>query len=121
MSDSTHYVIRGGSAGRERLRMLSRVMHPTSSSLFDRLALHEGQSCLDVGCGGGDATLELARRVGPRGRVVGVDIDATKLELARAEAAELVSATSDSSESTFASRRPASGSMLSMRDSCSRI
>lgn len=88
MSDSTHYVIRGGIAGRERLRMLSRVMHPTSSSLFDRLGLREGQSCLDVGCGGGDATLELARRVGPRGRVVGVDIDATKLELARAEAAE---------------------------------
>ena len=88
MSDSTHYVIRGGIAGRERLRMLSRVMHPTSSSLFDRLGLREAQSCLDVGCGGGDATLELARRVGPRGRVVGVDIDATKLELARAEAAE---------------------------------
>ncbi len=88
MADSTHYVIRGGVEGRERLRVLGRVMHASSSSLFDRLGLREGLSCLDVGCGGADATLELARRVGPSGRTVGVDIDATKLELARCEAAE---------------------------------
>ena len=37
---------------------------------------------------GGDITLELARRVGPEGRVVGTDIDEAKLELARAEARE---------------------------------
>jgi ubiquinone/menaquinone biosynthesis C-methylase UbiE len=42
--------------------------------------------CLDVGCGGGDVTFELARLVGPSGGVVGVDIDATKLDLARCEA-----------------------------------
>ena len=42
-----------------------------------------GSTCLDVGCGGGDATLELARRVAPRGRVIGVDIDEMKLEIAR--------------------------------------
>jgi mannose-6-phosphate isomerase-like protein (cupin superfamily)/SAM-dependent methyltransferase len=89
MGDSTHYVIRGGIAGRERLRMLGRVMHASTSSLFDRLGLHDGQLCLDVGCGGGDATLELARRVAPQGQAIGVDIDMTKLDLARAEAAEL--------------------------------
>ena len=88
MGDSTHYVIRGGINGRERLRILGRVMHSSSSSLFDRLGLGDGLSCLDVGCGGGDATVELARRVAPRGQVVGVDIDVTKLELARSEAAE---------------------------------
>jgi SAM-dependent methyltransferase len=88
MSDSTHYVIRGGIEGRERLRIIARVMHASTSSLFDRLGLHDGQLCLDVGCGGGDATLELARRVAPGGQALGVDIDTTKLELARAEAAE---------------------------------
>jgi SAM-dependent methyltransferase len=55
-------------------------------SLFDRLGLGDGLACLDVGCGGGDATVELARRVGPHGRAVGVDIDETKLQIARAEA-----------------------------------
>jgi SAM-dependent methyltransferase len=43
--------------------------------------------CLDVGSGGGDVALELARRVGPGGHVLGVDIDDTKLTLARKEAA----------------------------------
>jgi SAM-dependent methyltransferase len=75
MADSTHYVIRGGLEGRERLRVLGRVMRTSSMSLFDRLGLRDGLTCLDVGCGGGDATLELARRVAPAGRVVGVDID----------------------------------------------
>ena len=71
MTDSTHYVIRGGLEGRERLRVLGRVMRTSSMSLFDRLGLRDGLTCLDVGCGGGDATLELARRVAPAGRVIG--------------------------------------------------
>src|SRR5262245_38211782 len=87
-TDTSHYVIRGGIEGRERLRILARVMHETTSQLFDRLEIEEGMSCLDVGCGGGDATLELARRVGARGHAVGADIDATKLEVAASEAAE---------------------------------
>ena len=86
MASSSHYVIRGGLEGRERLRVLARVMHPESATLLDRCALADGLVCLDVGCGGGDVTLELARRVGPHGRAVGVDMDGTKLELARAEA-----------------------------------
>ena len=89
MSDTTHYVIRGGIEGRERLRILARVMHESSTALFDRLNLRPGLACVDVGCGGGDTTVELARRVAPGGRVVGVDIDGVKLELARAEAREL--------------------------------
>jgi SAM-dependent methyltransferase len=89
VGDSAHYVIRGGIEGRERLRILARVMHASSSSLFDRLGLQDGFSCLDVGCGGGDATLELGRRVGPAGRALGVDLDSTKLQLARAEATAL--------------------------------
>lgn len=87
MADANHYVIRGGLEGRERLRVLGRVMRASTASLFDRLELRDGLTCLDVGCGGGDATLELARRVGPTGHVVGVDIDDAKLEMARAEAA----------------------------------
>jgi SAM-dependent methyltransferase len=89
MADLKHYVIRGGVEGRERLRLLARVMRPTTTALFERLGVGEGQACLDVGCGGGDVTLELARRVGARGWVVGIDLDGTKVRLARAEAAEL--------------------------------
>src|SRR5215213_1066923 len=88
MTAKIEYVIRGGIAGRERLRILARTLHAGTSALFDRLGVGAGLQCLDVGCGGGDVTLELERRAGPRGRVLGVDIDVAKLDLARQEAAE---------------------------------
>jgi SAM-dependent methyltransferase len=88
MGDSRHYVIRGGMQGRERLRILGRVMHPTTAALFDRVGVQGELACLDVGCGGGDVTLALARRVAPSGRVLGLDIDQAKLDLATAEAEE---------------------------------
>jgi SAM-dependent methyltransferase len=85
MSDRP-YIIRGGRAGRERLRLLSRVLEPRTRGLLDRLGIARGARCLDLGCGGGDVTLALAELVGPEGEVVGVDIDETKLVLAREEA-----------------------------------
>ncbi|MGE5192986.1 MAG: methyltransferase domain-containing protein, partial [Deltaproteobacteria bacterium] len=81
--------IRGGVEGRERLRMLARIMQPATRALFERIGISEGMSCLDAGCGGGDVTFELARRVGPSGRAVGIDLDEIKLGLARGEAATL--------------------------------
>jgi SAM-dependent methyltransferase len=83
------YVIRGGLAGRERMRLVARVMQPSTLALFDRVGVRPGMACLDVGCAGGDVSCDLARRVAPGGRVVGLDIDAVKLELARQEAADL--------------------------------
>jgi SAM-dependent methyltransferase len=83
-----HYIIRGGVEGRERLRLLSRVMRPTTLALFERVGVRPGAACLDVGCGGGDVTFDLARLAGAHGRAVGSDIDQTKLDLAQAEAAE---------------------------------
>jgi len=43
---------------------------------------------LEIGSGGGDLAFDIARIVGPAGRVLGTDIDATKLDLARREATE---------------------------------
>lgn len=85
---SQHYIIRGGVEGRERLRILARVMWPTSRILFETAEIRAGMAVLDVGSGGGDVTFELARLVGPTGRVVGLDMDETKLQLARQEAAQ---------------------------------
>jgi SAM-dependent methyltransferase len=89
MTTSYEYAIRGGLKGRERLRILGRVMAPATHALFDRLTLRDGHVCIDVGCGGGDASIEIARRVAPSGRVVGVDLDEVKLQFAREEAAQL--------------------------------
>ena len=42
--------------------------------------------CLDVGCGGGDVSVELARFVAPHGRGVAIDLDEVKIDIARGEA-----------------------------------
>jgi SAM-dependent methyltransferase len=81
------YAIRGGRSGRERLRVLSHVFQAQTYDFLDKMGLRPGMRCLDVGCGGGDVTRELARRVGAAGRVVGLDMDKAQLEIVQAEAA----------------------------------
>ena len=85
--NSPDYVIRGGADGRERLRLLSRIVRPTTLSLLGRVGIAAGASCLDLGCGGGDVCVELSRLVGPAGRVLGVDMDAETIAIARRETA----------------------------------
>jgi SAM-dependent methyltransferase len=55
---------------------------------MDRAALRAGEDVLDVGCGCGETTVELARRVAPGGTVLGVDVSAVMLERARQTARE---------------------------------
>src|ERR1700730_9248846 len=85
MVQGKDYVIRGGAAGRERLRMLSRVMYASTASVCYLFRFKDWQQCLDIVCGGGDVTLELGRRIGPSGKAVGADIDETQLDISRRE------------------------------------
>jgi arsenite methyltransferase len=50
--------------------------------------LHEGETVLDLGSGAGADVLISARRVGPRGRAIGLDMTDEMLALARANAAK---------------------------------
>jgi SAM-dependent methyltransferase len=82
------YIIRGGVEGRERLRVLARIMQPTSLDLLRRVGIRPGMTYLEVGCGGGDLAFDMARMVAPSGSVVGSDIDEKKVEIASREAEE---------------------------------
>lgn len=53
---------------------------------MERLGMRPGDRVLDVGCGTGGTSLELAELVGPRGAVVGVDIAPAMIDLARSRA-----------------------------------
>ncbi|HKA50267.1 MAG TPA: class I SAM-dependent methyltransferase [Candidatus Dormibacteraeota bacterium] len=82
------YVIRGGREGYDRLRVLAAARRASTLELFQRAGLRPGMRCVDLGCGSGDVTLDLAVLAGPAGSVAGVDMDQAKLEFARAVARE---------------------------------
>ena len=80
------YTAGDGLTDKARLHRLTELFRPTTVALLDRIDIRPGMSCLDVGCGTASVTLELARRVGPEGRVVGIDIDDARVDDARQEA-----------------------------------
>jgi SAM-dependent methyltransferase len=84
----TGYVIRGGRPGYDRLALLARERWPDTRALLGQAGVSAGMRCADIGCGGGAVTLEIARLVAPDGMVVGIDMDAVKIGLARQAAAE---------------------------------
>jgi SAM-dependent methyltransferase len=59
----------------ERLRMQARVWEAATGRLLDQVGLGPGASCLDAGCGPGETMRTMAERVGPAGRVLGIDAD----------------------------------------------
>jgi ubiquinone/menaquinone biosynthesis C-methylase UbiE len=63
-------------------------MGPATRALLAEVGIPAGSACLDVGCGGGDVTFDLARAAGPAGRAIGVDLDRAKLEIACRESAQ---------------------------------
>ena len=59
----------------ERLGDQHRVWTEDNQRLLARAGFGEGATLVDLGCGPGYTTLDLARAVGPRGRVIAVDRD----------------------------------------------
>jgi SAM-dependent methyltransferase len=67
---------------------LERTSRSPGQWVMDRLDLEPGQAVVDLGCGTGPTTIELGRRVGVDGSVLGVDIAAEMLVRARQRATE---------------------------------
>jgi len=65
--------------------MSAGMHHRWRSRAVDLARVGPGGSALDVCCGTGDLALALAQRVGPEGRVVGLDFSAPMLDLAAAK------------------------------------
>jgi ubiquinone/menaquinone biosynthesis C-methylase UbiE len=57
-----------------------------SEKIFPTLEISEGDTAVDVGCGFGDTAIQIAKRVGPEGSVLGMDCCKAFLEFARADA-----------------------------------
>jgi SAM-dependent methyltransferase len=67
------------------------MIAPIGQALLEQAAYAAGERVLDVGCGAGATSLEIGRRVGARGTVLGLDLSPALVAAAtrRATAAEL--------------------------------
>jgi SAM-dependent methyltransferase len=83
MVKESTYTLEVGAKGQERLIILNHICNPSTINFLRSIGLTKGSSVLDVGCGIGILSSEIARLVGPKGRVVGVDISLEQLEVAR--------------------------------------
>jgi SAM-dependent methyltransferase len=70
-----------------------RELQNLGDAALGALAAAPSESVLDVGCGSGTTTVALAGTVGPGGRVVGVDVSAPLLAVARRRAAGMANVT----------------------------
>lgn len=74
------------------LELRNDVYRRPLATALDRLGLREGWRCADVGAGGGDVTVALARIVGRDGRIYAVDSDPARRDEVAAAAAEAAQA-----------------------------
>src|SRR4051794_23215559 len=66
-----------------RFDALAALYDPITARHLEARGVADGWHCLEVGGGSGSVAAELARRVGPTGRVVVTDIDPRHLEALR--------------------------------------
>ncbi|MBW2394938.1 MAG: class I SAM-dependent methyltransferase [Deltaproteobacteria bacterium] len=88
MTDQAEFWNEHGSTWVVWQERLDRQIAPHGQLALDALDAKPGEAILDIGCGCGDTLLELAERVGPSGRVVGLDVSAPMLARARERVAK---------------------------------
>lgn len=87
--DEDQAALWNGAAGRgwvEAQVVLDRMLQPFEDLLVETIPAASRAAVLDVGCGTGSTTLAVARRLGPAGQCVGIDISEPMLAVARARA-----------------------------------
>ena len=86
MTSDKDYVLGTHDEEIARLGLQHRVWAPRATDAWRRAGFRTGHTLVDVGCGPGWATADLAGIVGPRGRAIGVDRSRRFLDAAAARA-----------------------------------
>jgi SAM-dependent methyltransferase len=80
---------------------IDRVVTPFGAAALKAAAPQPGERVIDVGCGCGETSIEIARLVGPAGSVLGIDVSQPMLAVARShgQSANLIFQEADASGS----------------------
>ena len=73
MTDVDAYILGTDQEELDRLELQHKVWASETRKGWSNAKFHEGQTILDLGCGPGSCSLELAEIVGPNGKVVALD------------------------------------------------
>ena len=83
MSDEVPEALNTSAAEALEKFLMPTLFGPWAAEVVDRAAPQSGEHLLDVACGTGAAARFAAKHVGPTGHVIGLDLDAGMLEVAR--------------------------------------
>lgn len=75
-----------GDKWNRHLQQFENMIAPIGDATLRLAALQPGERVLDIGCGGGNTTLQIAASVGPRGEAVGLDISHALVDTAKKRA-----------------------------------
>jgi SAM-dependent methyltransferase len=105
----------GGQRWANRQAAQDILLAPIADILIDRAEPKAGERILDVGCGSGATTIAFARKVGPSGHVLGVDVSGPMLERARQSAPKDLPVEFALADATIYPFTPASIDLLASR------
>ncbi|MGA0807230.1 MAG: class I SAM-dependent methyltransferase [Pseudohongiellaceae bacterium] len=77
-----------GEKWNRHLQLFENMIAPIGDAVLQLAALRPGERVLDIGCGGGKTTLQIAALTGALGEAVGLDISPTLVETAKKRARE---------------------------------
>jgi len=79
-SEESNWAGPGGERWLANLDRFESMIRPIGDALIDSADFHHAENVIDLGCGAGATSLEIARRVGPEGSVTGLDISEVLLK-----------------------------------------
>lgn len=83
MTSYEKYTLGVGAAAATRLQLVNKIWNPHSLKFLDQHCQLSGKHVLDLACGTGIMTCELAKRVGSSGKVTAIDISEEQLTFAK--------------------------------------
>ena len=101
-STLTRFQVEGDAAADYQRFLVPAIFERWAAMLIGVADLQEGDRVLDLACGTGVVARTAATRVGPTGRVVGVDVNDAMLTVARGSGSEVDYQSADATELPFA-------------------